>query len=586
LPPFRQFKPTEKTLQALGPIASVIVDQAGFIFITALFVSSCATVDVTQSSREAYGSQGMVASAHPLASEVGVNILKRGGNAVDAAVAVAFALGVVEPNASGIGGGGLMLIWFADTGTVVFIDSRETAPAAATAGMYDLDEDGRVIKDSRGFNPAVHGGRSIAVPGEVAGLLTALENHGSMSREAVMQPAIDYAEQGITVSPVLAGIIASNYEALAAFPTSSETFLDDGFPREAGSILRNPNLGKTLRLIAQDGRDAFYRGPVAQSIVDAVQADGGLMTMEDLVNYDVTYREPVRSTYRGYDIISAPPPSSGGTHVIELLNIMENFDVRAMGLNTPESLHAWAEGMKLMYADRAEFMGDSDFIDVPLEGLTSKDYAREQFERIDMNKVMALADAGDPWTVDSGSTTHFSVVDRDGNMVAYTKTINHFFASGITTEGTGIILNDQLDDFDKRPGNANSIAGGKRPLSSMSPTLMLKDGKPFATIGSPGGKRILSTVAMLISHLVDFDMDIQTAIETPRINNYESGKLKIESRIPEDVQDELRAMGHEIDVRKAYDLYFGGAQGVVIDHETGKLHGGADPRRDGKAVGY
>lgn len=565
----------------LGRIKSIF-----FFSVVTFFFIGCASLDVADPSREARGLHGMVASAHPLASQVGVDILKAGGNAIDAAVAVGFALGVVEPNASGIGGGGLMLIWFADSGKVVFIDSREKAPAAATADMFELDEDGKVKPDGRGFNPVVIGGRSVAVPGEVAGLLTALGEFGTMNRAQVMQAAIDYAEQGITVSPVLAGIIAENYEALANFPASERTFLDDGFPKEPGSILRNPELGKTLRLIAEQGRDAFYHGPVAQSIVDAVQADGGLITMEDLAGFDVSFRDPVTSTYRGYEIISAPPPSSGGTHVIELLNIMENFDVEKMGLNSAESIHAWAEAMKLMYADRAEFMGDSDFIDVPLKGLTSKEYARDQFARIDMESVLDLPASGDPWTVESGSTTHFSVVDRAGNMVAYTKTINHFFASGITTPGTGIVLNDQMDDFDKRPGNANSIAGGKRPLSSMSPTLLLKDGKPFATLGSPGGKRILSTVAMLISDLVDFDMDIQSAINTPRINNYENGPLKIESRIPVEVQNELSQMGHKLIIKKDYDLYFGGAQGVVIDQKSGLLHGGADPRRDGKAIGY
>lgn len=558
-----------------------------FFSVVAFFFIGCATtVDVVDPSREARGLHGMVASAHPLASQVGVDVLMAGGNAVDAAVAVGFALGVVEPNASGIGGGGLMLIWFADSGTVVFIDSREKAPAAATADMFELDENGKVKPDARGLNPVVHGGRSVAVPGEVAGLLSALDKFGSMSRIQVMQPAIDYAEQGITVSPKLAGIITDNYEALATFPASDKIYLNDGFPKEAGDTLRNPDLAATLSLIALEGRDAFYQGPVAQSIVDAVQADGGLMTMEDLADYDVSYRTPVRSSYRGFDIISAPPPSSGGTHVIELLNIMENFDVEEMGLNSPQSIHAWAEAMKLMYADRAEFMGDSDFIDVPINGLTSKQYARDQFARIDMNSVMNGPANGDPWTVESGSTTHFSVVDSEGNMVAYTKTINHFFASGITTPGTGIILNDQMDDFDKRPGHANSIAGGKRPLSSMSPTLILEDGQPFATIGSPGGSRIITTVAMLISDLIDFDMDIQSAINTPRINNYQSGPLKIEARIPLDVQNQLLQMGHELDVRKDFDLYFGGAQGVIIDQKSGVLHGGADPRRDGKAIGY
>jgi len=557
-----------------------------FLSVVAFFFIGCATLDVADPSREARGLHGMVAAAHPLASQVGVDVLKAGGNAVDAAVAVGFALGVVEPNASGIGGGGLMLIWFADSGTVVFIDSREKAPAAATADMFELDESGRVIPDERGFNPVVHGGRAVAVPGEVAGLLAALDRYGSMDRQQVMQPAIDYAEQGITVSPVLAGIIAENYEALATFPASEKTFLKDGFPREAGDTLRNPELASTLRLIADQGRDAFYRGPVAQSIVAAVQADGGLITLEDLAGFEVSFRTPVTSSYRGYDIISAPPPSSGGTHVIELLNIMENFDVEKMGFNTARSIHAWAEAMKLMYSDRAEYMGDSDFIDIPLDGLTSKQYARDQFARIDMNSVMDLPAHGDPWTVESGSTTHFSVVDSHGNMVAYTKTINHFFASGITTPGTGIVLNDQMDDFDKRPGQANSIAGGKRPLSSMSPTLLLKDGEPVATIGSPGGARIITTVAMLISDLIDFDMDIQSAVNAPRINSYESGPLKIEARIPADVQQALVQMGHELQIKKDFDLYFGGAQGIVIDQKTGVMHGGADPRRDGKAVGY
>ena len=557
-----------------------------FYSVVAFFFIGCATTNVVDPSREARGLHGMVASAHPLASQVGVDILEAGGNAIDAAVAVGFALGVVEPNASGIGGGGLMLIWFADSGEVVFIDSRETAPAAATADMFELDDRGKVIPDARGFNPVVHGGRSVAVPGEVAGLLTALDRFGSMSRIQVMQPAIDYAQQGITVSPVLAGIITENYEALSSFPASEKIYLNDGFPKEAGDTLRNPDLANTLGLIALEGRDAFYHGPVAQSIVDAVQADGGLMTMEDLADYDVSIREPVTSSYRGFEIISAPPPSSGGTHLIELLNIMENFDVEKMGLNTPRSIHAWAEAMKLMYADRAQFMGDSDFIEVPIDGLISKQYARDQFARIDMNRVMNGPASGDPWTVESGSTTHFSVVDSQGNMVAYTKTINHFFASGITTPGTGIVLNDQMDDFDKRPGHANSIAGGKRPLSSMSPTLLLEDGKPFATIGSPGGARIITTVAMLISNLIDFEMDIQSAINTPRINNYQSGPLKMEARIPVDVQNELLQMGHELDIRKDFDLYFGGAQGVVIDQKSGLLHGGADPRRDGKAIGY
>ena len=553
---------------------------------TVFFFIGCASVDVTEDTRDVRARHGMVAAAKPQASQVGIDILKAGGNAVDAAVAVGFALGVLEPNASGIGGGGFMLIWLADSGTIVFIDSRGKAPAAATQDMYELDENGKVIPDARGFDPAVVGGKAVAVPGEVDGLLIALEKYGSMSRQQVIQPAIEHARQGLQVSEVFANMIVDNYDVIQAFPASEEIYLTDGFPKQVGELVVNTDLANTLQLIADQGRDAFYHGPVAQAIVDAVQADGGLITLQDLAGYEVSFRTPVIGDYRGYGIISAPPPSSGGTHVIELLNIMENFNLSIMGRNSARSIHAWAEAMRLMYTDRAMYMGDSDFVDVPIEGLTSKQYARSQFERIDMNSVMELQPPGDPWPTESGSTTHFSVADADGNMVAYTKTINHFFASGITVPGTGILLNDQMDDFDKRPGQANSIIAGKKPLSSMSPTFLLKDGKPFAAIGSPGGKRIITTMALLISNLVDFDMGIQAAIDEPRICNYEDGPLKIESRIPADVQSALLQMGYELDVKKDFDLYFGGAQGVVIDHQSGELLGGADPRRDGKAIGY
>ena len=553
---------------------------------TVFFFIGCASVDVTEDTRDVRARHGMVAAAKPQASQVGIDILKAGGNAVDAAVAVGFALGVLEPNASGIGGGGFMLIWLADSGTIVFIDSRGKAPAAATQDMYELDENGKVIPDARGFDPAVVGGKAVAVPGEVDGLLIALEKYGSMSRQQVIQPAIEHARQGLQVSEVFANMIVDNYDVIQAFPASEEIYLTDGFPKQVGELVVNTDLANTLQLIADQGRDAFYHGPVAQAIVDAVQADGGLITLQDLAGYEVSFRTPVIGDYRGYGIISAPPPSSGGTHVIELLNIMENFNLSIMGLNSARSIHAWAEAMRLMYTDRAMYMGDSDFVDVPIEGLTSKHYARSQFERIDMNSVMDPQPPGDPWPTESGSTTHFSVADADGNMVAYTKTINHFFASGITVPGTGILLNDQMDDFDKRPGQANSIIAGKKPLSSMSPTFLLKDGKPFAAIGSPGGKRIITTMALLISNLVDFDMGIQAAIDEPRICNYEDGPLKIESRIPADVQSALLQMGYELDVKKDFDLYFGGAQGVVIDHQSGELLGGADPRRDGKAIGY
>ena len=537
-------------------------------------------------TRDARGMNGMVASAHPLASQVGVDILKAGGNAIDAAVAVGFALGVVEPNASGIGGGGFMLIWLADSGRSVYIDFREQAATGATADMYTLDEDGKIKANDQGFNPAVIGGRSVAVPGEVAGLLLAQEEFGSMSRKQLMQPAIDHAEQGVVVSDVLAGMISDNYDVLLTYPASAAIYLSDDFPKSVGEKVSNTDLAKTLRLVADKGREGFYAGPVAESIVKAVQGDGGTMTLEDLARYNVSYRVPITGSYRGYDLISSPPPSAGGTHVIELLNIMENFDVAGMGLGSAKSLHAWAEAMKLAYGDRAAFMGDPDYVEVPYRELATKAFAGKRYARINMNQAAEDFPVDDPLSSDSGSTTHFSVVDAAGNMVACTKTINHFFGSGITAPGTGVLLNDQMDDFDKRPGRQNSIETGKKPLSNMSPTLLLKDGKPFATLGTPGGMRIISTMGLLISNLVDHGMDIQSAIEAPRINNYENGALKLESRIPEGVREALVQKGHELQVKKDFDLYFGGAQGIVINPESGELHGGADPRRDGKAAGF
>lgn len=536
--------------------------------------------------RDARGANGVVSSAHPLASQVGLDILKAGGNAIDAAVATGFALGVVEPNASGIGGGGFMLIWLAERRQAVFIDFRDKAPSGAAADMFELDEEGKVKPNDKGFNPAVIGGKSVAVPGEVAGLLLAQQTFGTMSRQRLIQPAIDHAERGVVVSEVLAGMIAENYDVLLGYPASAAIYLSDDFPKQPGELVQNLDLARTLRLVAEKGTDGFYRGPVARSIVDAVRADGGTMTLEDLEGYLVSYRAPVRGSYRGYEIISAPPPSSGGAHVIELLNIMEHFDVAGLGLGSAQSLHAWAEAMKLVYADRAQFMGDSDFVLVPAEQLASKAYAKTRFEQIDLERAMAEYGAGDPTAGDSGSTTHYSVIDSAGNMVACTKTINHFFGSGITAPGTGVLLNDQMDDFDKQAGLANSIDVHKKPLSSMSPTLLLKDGKPYATLGSPGGKRIISTMGLLISNLVDFGMDIQAAIEAPRINNYEDGPLKIEDRVSEDVRAGLVKRGHELEVKKAFDLYFGGAQGITIDPASGELHGGADPRRDGQAAAF
>lgn len=532
-------------------------------------------------NRDVIGTNGVVAAAKPDASQVGVEILKKGGNAIDAAVATGFALGVLEPNASGLGGGGFMMVRFAKTGEVAFIDFREEAPKAATADMYALDADGKPVN-----NATVVGGLASGVPGEVAGLLTALEKYGTMSPEQVIEPAIQLAEKGIPVTDNLAHAISDEFEKLNSFEATKQLYLKDGLPYETGDVIMNPDLAKTLSVIAKEGKDGFYKGEIAQAIVDEVTKEGGIITMEDLANYQPKFRKPVTGTYRGYDIISSAPPSSGGTHVIELLNMMENYDLKSMGADTVDTYHVWAEAMKMMYADRAQYMGDTDFIKVPLSGLTNKEYAKTLFDQIKMDSSMAEVKAGDPNKYESGSTTHFSIMDKEGNMVAVTKSVNYYFGSGVVVPGTGIVMNNHMDDFNYKPGTSNSIEAGKRPLSSMSPTFVLKDGKPYLTIGSPGATRIITTVAQVISNIIDHDMTIQDAIIAPKISQFPTGPLRLEGRIPADVQEGLKAKGHEVEVKGDFDTYFGGVQGVLYLEGTKELHGGADPRRDGQAAGF
>lgn len=534
-------------------------------------------------SRDVEAKNGVVAAAKPEASQVGVDILKKGGNAVDAAVATGFALGVLEPNASGLGGGGFMIIRMAKTGKTVVIDFRETAPKYSTADMFKYDAEGNAVINQEN----TVGGKASGVPGEVAGLLTALEKYGTMNRKQVMQPAIDLAEKGIPVTVNLAQIIKDEFDKISKYEATSSIYLKDGLPYEVGDTIANPDLANTLKLIQKGGKDAFYKGELAKKIALEVQKQGGIITVDDLKNYKVEIREPVEGTYRGYKIISTPPASSGGTHVIELLNIMENFDLKAMGDNTTDTWHAWTEAMKLMFADRAKYMADTAFVKVPLKGLTDKEYAKELYKKIDMVKPAETVEAGDPWKYESGSTTSFSVMDKHGNMVTVTKSINYFFGSGVTVPGTGIIMNNHMDDFVLKPGSVNSIEPGKRPLSSMSPTLVLDpQGRPFMTLGSPGATRIITTVAQAISNVIDHGMDIQQAILAPRIFSMQSGTVKLEGRASINAYEGLKAKGHQIELKLDYDPYFGGVHAVLMDYNTKTLHGGADPRRDGQAAGF
>lgn len=554
------------------------------LFLSATIGVAGAQTPVNLYGREAQGTVGVVAAAKPEASQVGVDILKKGGNAVDAAIATAFALGVLEPNASGLGGGGFMVIKLANMKEAVVVDFRESAPASAKADMYKIGEDGKVVDAAN-----VVGGLAVGVPGEVAGLLYGLEKYGSkkLTRAQIMQPAINWAKKGIPVTVNLSKIISDELVKINKFPATAKIYSNEGLPFETGDTIKNPDLAATLELIAKQGKDGFYKGELAKKIATAVQESGGIITEADLAAYQPKIRKPVSGTYRGYTIFSTPPASSGGTHVIEILNILENFDIAKLGDGTPAALHVWGEAMKQAFADRAKYMADTDFVKVPLAGLANKAYARGLAANIDMEKPMESVQAGDPSKYESGSTTSLSVMDKNGNMLAITKSINYFFGSGVLVPGTGILMNNHMDDFVPKPGSVNSIEPGKRPLSSMSPTLVLDpEGKPFMTIGSPGATRIIGAVAEVISNVVDHKMSIQQATMAPRFFRMQSGDYNLEGRVSVNTKNALEKMGHKVMVRGDWDAFFGGVHAVHYDRSKKALFGGADPRRDGQAAAY
>ncbi|MEG2123975.1 MAG: gamma-glutamyltransferase [Clostridium sp.] len=537
---------------------------------------------IKRDDRDGNGENGVVSTGKYEASKIGAEIIKNGGNAVDAAVAVAFALGVCEPQSSGLGGGGFMMIHTAKTGENVFVDFREPAPEKATPGMWPMDAAGEVDKSKW------EGGPSVGVPGEVKGMLHALEEYGTMSREQVMNPAIEMAENGFKVSAVMNRDMMEKFEKLTTYEDLGKIYLKDGYPYSVGDTLKNPDLAKTLTMIRDKGADAFYKGEVAEAMVKAVTETGGILTMNDLANYDVKLRTPVSGNYRGYEILSSPPPSSGGTTIVEILNILENFDVASMEHNSVEHLHVLTEAMKMAYKDRGFFAADTDFIEVPLTGMASKEYAKELASQIDLTKAGTF-EHGDAWSYESPQTTHYSIMDKEGNIVAVTKTINYVFGSGVVPEGYGFIMNDEMDDFDAETGTANEVQPGKRPMSSMSPTIVLKDGKPVMTIGAPGSQRIISGIVQVISNVLDFNMDIQDAISSPRIHAgsdwvTSDETIMIETRIDKSVIDGLKALGHPV-LETGDWMDYPCVQAVVMLPD-GTLRGGADPRRDGKAVGY
>lgn len=533
--------------------------------------------------RDATSTKAMATASKYEVSQVGAEIMAKGGNAVDAAVAMGFALGVCEPFTSGLGGGGLATIHTAE-GENFFIDFREVAPAAATLDLY-VDASGENNGNTQ------EGGLASGVPGEVAGLLYLLEHHGTMSREEVMEPAIRIANEGFTVSAYCANAISDAYEKTQKFPEMAKVYLDEnGLPWEEGSVITNPDLGKALQLIADQGADAFYKGEIGEAMVATLAKYDGVMTMDDLAGYEVHELKPVTGDYRGYTVISSPPPSSGGTHLIEILNILENFDMASMEVNSAEYVHLFAETFKLAFADRAKYMADTNFVTVPLGGLTSQAYADKRAQDIDLNVAMEQAAPDDPSPYEHTDTTHFSVADVDGNCVAITKTINYYFGSGVMVDGYGFMMNNQMDDFSTDPESVNKIEPGKKPLSSMSPTVVLKpDGSPFLVLGTPGGSRIFSGVAEVISRVIDSKMDLHTAISVPKIWNC-SNKNNLQYEKPlkgyeqyaltDETIAKLTEMGHG-ELKTAAS----GAFQCIMFMDDGTLYGTADPRQDGKAVG-
>jgi len=560
------------------------------------------------STQPVHAQHGIVVSVHELASRAGVEMMQAGGNAVDAAVATGFALAVVHPAAGNLGGGGFMLIRMADE-KVHFIDYREKAPAAAKADLY-LDAQGNVIEGA-----SEYGYKAIGVPGSVAGMVYAEQKYGKLSLKQVMAPAIRLAREGYALTWGEAGDLHDGH--LAEYPESRRVFQRNGNYYQTGEIFRQPDLARTLERIAAKPDD-FYHGALARELAAALQKGGGLITADDLAHYEVKEREAVRGTYRGYEIISAPPPSSGGTVLIESLNILEGYDLAKLGERSAQSIHYTTEAFRRAFFDRAEFMGDPDFSKIPVAQLIDKKYAAAWRDSIDANHASAsdqlkrpvifnqleqyaAAHPGPAANRESPHTTHYSVVDADGNAVAVTTTINDWFGSRVTAEGLGFLLNDEMDDFSSKPGvpNAdgliqgapNAIGPGKRPLSSMTPTMVVRDGKLFLVLGSPGSSKIITTVANVVIGVVDYGMNIQEAVNAPRFHNqWMPDVLNVEQWFSPDTVQALRKMGYNVEVGLHYGAnvapYWSEAECIAIDPKTNERLGASDGRSNGKAVGY
>ncbi|MDH2294731.1 gamma-glutamyltransferase [Cobetia sp. 1AS1] len=567
-------------LKALA--AAALLPLAGLLptAIPAAFAESSAILEGERFHPQE-GQHGMVATSHYLASQVARDVLADGGNAVDAAVVAGFALAVTQPRSGNIGGGGFMLVSDEKTGEVVAIDYREKAPAAASETMFQ-DENGEAVSEWSRFTH-----RAAGVPGTVAGLAKALEDYGTLSLEQALAPAIKLAEDGFVIPTRFAKGLSDAKDRLAKWDSTAKVFYKpDGSNYQAGELFKQPELAATLKRIAANGPREFYEGETARLIVAEMERHDGIMTLDDLKAYKPAIREPVHGTYRGYDIFSMSPPSSGGAHIVEILNMLEGDDIQAMGFNSAATLHVMAEAMRRAYADRSEYLGDTDFVDVPLSGIISKDYAKELRAQFELDKATPSSEVkpGKPQPYESNQTTHFSIADGNGLAVSNTYTINFSYGSGIVVDGAGFLLNNEMDDFSAKPGvpNAYGLIGGvankiepnKRMLSSMSPTIVMKDGKNFLVTGSPGGSRIITTTLQVIMNVIDHGMNIQSAVSAPRIHHqWLPDEIRIEAGISKDTIRLLEAMGHKVVTKDA----MGAIQSIMID--DGTFYGGADPRR-------
>jgi len=585
-----------KTLQTLLRLLLVTCLTTGlFAFPGSQLFRGVAPDAVRAASREPVRARhGIVASTNEVASQVGVDIMKRGGNAIDAAIAVAFALAVTHPAAGNLGGGGFMMIRLKN-GKATAIDYREMAPAAATHNIY-LDKDGKLIQGEGG---SLVGYRAAGVPGTVRGMELALKKYGSgkVSWSQLIEPARRLAN-GFIVTHTLARSLRGSNDYLSQYSETKRIYLNDGKFYDEGDLFRQPDLAATFARLQSAGPNEFYEGQTAKLIVDDVKRHNGLTTVADMRGYVAKERQPVRGNYRGYEVISMPPPSSGGAVLIEMLNILEGYDLSKFDSASSERYHLMTEAMRRAFADRAEFMGDSDFVKVPVAGLVEKSYAAKLRSTISTERASTSVEisAGQPVGHESDETTHFTVVDTEGNAVANTYTLNNSYGSAAVAKGTGIILNDEMDDFAAKPGTPNmygliqgernAVAPHKRPLSAMTPTFVLrKDGSLWFTVGSPGGPTIINTALCVIINVVDYGMDIQQALDFPRIHHqWLPDELIFEPYgLSGDTQKALTALGHKL----ARPRYLGDAEGIMIEEKTGMRLGATDPRRsDGLAVGY